>query len=181
MKPRAYIDEGFVLARRTYGEADRILSVFSKNHGRLSLIAKGVRKMASRKRGHIEVFNLIKFSAIRGKGLDIITEAETIDNFPSVRKSLNKVALAYFFMETIGRTTHENEKHLELFELIERYLNLLKDGTKLRSLRANFIREELTLLGFWPEGRVLPNPDEKLQEVTERYMGSIRVGKQLVS
>lgn len=181
MKPRGYIDEGFVLARRTYGEADRILSVFSKNHGRLSLIAKGVRKMGSRKRGHIEVFNLIRFSAVRGKGLDMITEVETIESYPLLRKSLNKVALAYFIMETIGRTTHENEKHLELFDLIERNLNLMKEGTKLKSLRADFIKEELTLLGFWPEGRALPNPDEKLQEVTERYMGSIRVGKQLVS
>ena len=181
MKQRAYCDEGIVLARRTYGEADRILSIFSKNHGRLSLIAKGVRKVASRKRGHIEVFNLIKFAAVRGKGLDLITEAETIDNYSEVRKSLNKVALAYFFMETIGRTTRESEKNTELFGLIKHHLDLLKDGKKLKSLRSSFILEELTLLGFWPEGKILPNPDEKLQEVTERYMGSIRVGKQLVS
>lgn len=169
------------MARRTYGEADRILSVYSKNHGRLSLIAKGVRKLTSRKRGHIEVFNLIKFAAVRGKGLDLITEAETVDNYSEVRKSLNKVALAYFFMETVGRTTHGSDKNLELFNLIGRYLNLLREGTKLKTLKDIFIREELILLGFWPEGKTLPNPDEKLQEVTERYMGSIRVGKQLVS
>ncbi len=181
MRGRTYSDEGFILARRTYGEADRILSVYTQNHGRLSLIAKGVRKLPSRKRGHIEVFNLIRFAAVRGKGLDLITEAETLKSFSEMRKSLNKVALAYFFMETIGRTTHENEKNLELFYLIDKYLNLLKEGVGLRKLKDSFIREELTLLGFWPEDRELPNPDEKLQEVTERYMGSIRVGKQLVS
>jgi DNA repair protein RecO (recombination protein O) len=181
MRFRNYSDEGFVLARRTYGEADRILSIFSKNHGRLSLIAKGVRKVGSRKRGHIEVFSLVKFAAAGGRGLDLITETETIDNYPEVRKSLNKVALAYFFMETIGRTTHENEKNLDLFNLIEHYFDFLKTEKKLKSLRSDFIREELTLLGFWPKGKTLPNPDEKLQEVTERYMGSVRVGKQLVS
>ncbi|KKU02477.1 MAG: repair protein RecO protein, partial [Candidatus Woesebacteria bacterium GW2011_GWE1_45_18] len=111
MTPRTYSDEGIVLTRRHYAEADRILSVYSKNHGRLSLIAKGVRRPTSKKRGHIEVFNQIKFQAVRGRGLDLMTEAEIIENFAEIRKSLKKVALAYYFMEVVGRTTHEGEKH----------------------------------------------------------------------
>ena len=176
-----YSDEGFVLARRVYGEADRILSVYSKSHGRLSLLARGVRKTGSRKRGHIEVFNLIKFSAVHGRGLDILTEAEVSESYLAVRADLKRVALAYLFMEVVGRTTRENEKHEALFDLIKNYLNCLKTEQKLKSLRKSFVTEILTTLGFWPEGRELPNPDEKLQEVTERFLGSVRVGKQLVS
>ena len=63
MKPRSYTSEGIVLARRNYGEADRILVIYSKNFGRVSYMAKGVRRPKSRKRGHIEVFNYIKFQA----------------------------------------------------------------------------------------------------------------------
>jgi len=181
MRPRTYSDEGFVLARRTYGEADRILSVYSQNHGRLSLMAKGVRKMASRKRGHIEVFNLIRFSAAHGRGIDILTEAEISENYSGVRHDLKKVALAYFFMEVVGRTTRENEKHQELFDLIKIYLARLKGELRLKSLRKSFIKDVLATQGFWPAGLPLPNPDEKLQEVTERYLGTLRVGKQLVS
>ncbi len=179
--PRTYSDEGFVLARRVYGEADRILSVYSRCHGRLSLLARGVRKTGSRKRGHIEVFNLIKFSAVHGRGLDIITEAEASENYSAVRADLKKVAVAYFFMEVVGRTTRENEKHEALYELIGSYLNRLKTEQKLKSFRKSFIKAILTTLGFWPEGRELPNPDAKLQEVTERYLSYVRVGKQLVS
>ena len=177
---RSYVDEAIVLARRNFSEADRILSVFSKGHGRLSLIAKGVRRPSSRKRGHIEVFNRIKFQAVKGRGLDIMTEAEIIDSFEMVRKDLKKVALAYYFMEVIGRTIHEEEKNIELYGLLQDYLEKLKEDKKLLSLRKNFVYQALTILGFWPKGKDLPDPDSKLEEVTERQLNSARVGKKLV-
>ena len=177
---RSYVDEAIVLARRNFSEADRILSVFSKGHGRLSLLAKGVRRPSSRKRGHIEVFNRIKFQAVKGRGLDIMTEAEIIDSFEMVRKDLKKVALAYYFMEVIGRTIHEEEKNVELYSLLQNYLEKLKAEKKLLSLRKDFVYQVLTILGFWPRGRELENPDAKLEEVTERQLNSARVGKKLV-
>jgi len=177
---RSYVDEGIVLARRNFSEADRILSVFSKNHGRVSLIAKGVRRPSSRKRGHIEVFNRIKFQAVKGRGLDIMTEAEIIDSFEVVRKDLKRVALAYYFMEVIGRTIHEDEKNTELYDLLQSYLEKLKDEEKLSSLRKDFVYQVLTILGFWPRGKKLESPDEKLEEVTERQLNSARVGKKLM-
>lgn len=180
MTPRTYSDEGIVLARRSYSEADRILSVYSKNHGRLALIAKGVRRPISKKRGHLEVFNQIRFQVVRGRGLDLMTEAETIDNFSEVRKNLKKVALAYYFMEVIGRTTHEGERHPELYTSILKYLRILKTARELKKLRKQFVYEILTILGFWPRGRSLADPDAKLAEVTERNLSSVRVGKRLL-
>lgn len=180
MIPRSYSDEGIVLARRNYAEADRILSVYSRNHGRISLIAKGVRKPISRKRGHLEVFSHIKFQAVNGKSLDLITEVETVENFPEVRKKLNLASLAYYFMEAVGRTTRENEPHPELFFLITKYLNDLKFATKLKQLKTEFTVEILETLGFWPKGKELTNPDAKLEEITERNFSSIRVGKRVL-
>ncbi len=178
---KSFNDEGIILARRNYGEADRILIVFSKNHGRISLLAKGVRKMGSRKRGHLEIFNHIKFQAVYGRGLDLITEAEIIENFAEVRKNLKRVSLAYYFMEVVGRTTHDEEPHRELFDLILDYLNKLKTEIKLKDLRLSFIIKILTILGFWPYGKTLVNPEGKLEEVIERKLYSQRVGKKLVS
>lgn len=180
MRSRLYSDEGIVLARRSYGEADRILSVYSQNHGRISLIAKGVRKPASRKRGHLEVFSHIKFQAVNGKSLDLITEVETLENFPGVRKSLAKSSLAYYFSEVVGRTTREAESHPELFFLIIKYLHSLTFSANLKQLRVDFVREELETLGFWPKGKELVNPDAKLEEVTERQFSSLRVGKRVL-
>lgn len=180
MMLKSYSDEGIVLARRNYGEADRILSIFTKNHGRVSAIAKGVRKPVSRKRGHIEVFSHIKFQAIKGKGLDLLTEAETVENFAQVRKSLPKSSLAYFFMEVVGRTTREAESHPELYALIVNYFERLGFSTSLKALRTSFVYEALTLLGFWPRGKRLADPDALLEEVTERQFSSLRVGKRVL-
>src|SRR3972149_254097 len=118
MRLRSYSSEAIVLARRNWGEADRILVIYSKSFGKKRLLAKGVRRPKSRKRGHIEVFSNLKFSASRGKGLDLMTEAEIIENFSIIRKDLKKVAVAYFLMETVGRITHDEEKNERLFELM---------------------------------------------------------------
>lgn len=180
MKPRSYLDEGVVLGKRSFGEADRVISVYTKNHGRVSFIAKGIRRPKSRKRGHIEVFNQIKFQASVGRGIDMMNEAETIQAFPEIRKSLKKVSLAYYFMEVIGRITHEGEKHEDLYFQIIKYLNLLRHETKLKKLRTDFVFDVLVVLGFWPRGKALLTPDAKLEEVIERNISSVRVGKRLV-
>jgi DNA repair protein RecO (recombination protein O) len=180
MYSHSFSDEGIILARKNYSEADRILVLFTKSHGRISLLAKGVRRLTSRKRGHLEIFNYLKFQAVKGKGLDLMTEAETIDNFEAIRKNLKKVSLAYYFMEVIGRITHEDEPHQEFFDLILDYLNNLKTEIKLKKLRLNFIVELLTVLGFWPKGKILINPDGKLEEVIERQINSVRVGKKII-
>ena len=181
MTPRTYSDEGIVLARRSFGEADRILSVFSKLHGRVSLIAKGVRKPKSRKGGHLEIFSQIKFQASHGKALDIITEVETLDPFLPIRKSLKKTALAYYFMEVVGRTTREGEPNRESYTIILEYLNRLKTETGLKNLRLDFILRLLIVLGFWPKGRPLIDPDAQLEQTIERQLFSLRVGKKVLS
>ena len=181
MRGKRYSSEGIVLARRSYSEADRILVVYSKNYGKISFMAKGVRKPKSRKRGSLEVFSHIKFSAARGRNLDIIEEAEIIDSFQTIRKSLKKVAVAYYLMEVVGRVTREDEKNEKFFILILKYLQNLKTTKSLRKLREEFIFQTLVLLGFWPKGRRMDNPDKILENVVEREINSIRVGKKLLS
>ena len=180
MKSRGYSDQGVVLARRNFGEADRIVVIFSENHGKVSLLAKGVRKPKSRKRGHIEVFSLIKFQAVKTNSIDLITEAETIDSFEVVRKDLKKVSVAYFFVEAIGKITHDGEPHQNIFEILVKFLNLLKTTPNLKFLRNDFTKELLIATGFWPLGKKLDDPDTVLEEVTERRMNSIRVGKKVI-
>jgi len=179
--PKTYSSYGIVLARKNYGEADRIISIYTKDFGRLSFIAKGVRKLTSRKRASLEVFTHIIFLAHRGKSLDLIVETQILDSFRSIRKSLRKVSLAYFFCEVVGRITREGEKNEELYDLFLNYLESLRNSRELKSLRLVFISEVLTLLGFWPRGKALPNPDSILESVLERQLSTVRVGKKLLA
>lgn len=178
---RSYSSEGVVLARRSFGEADRILILLTRDFGRLSFIAKGVRKVTSRKRGHIEVFSHIKFHASKGKGIDLMTEAETVEGFGKVRDDLKRVAVGYFFLEVVGKVTREAEPHEELFDLLLEYLRKLEETSSLRQLRNEFTQRALTSVGFWPEGKRMDNPDYILENVAEKKITSIRVGKKLFS
>lgn len=180
MKPHGYSDEGIVLARRNFGEADRLLIVFSKNNGKVPLLAKGVRKPKSRKRGHIEVFNRIKFQTAKTHGIDIITEAESIDNFEDLRIDLKKISVAYYFSEVIGRVMHDLERNIDIYELLSDYLTKLETSVTISSLRKEFLADLLVELGFWPRGRSIPNPDQILEEVVERKINSVRVGKKML-
>jgi len=180
VKLRNYSGEAIVLAIKDYSEADRILIVFSKDFGKVSLIAKGVRKITSRKRGHLEVFNLIKFSAAKTYGLDIVTEVEVVNNFQKIRKDLKKVTVGYYFCEVLGKITKEEEPHREIFKLLTSYMSKLEKQSNLKELRLNFIYDLLVGMGYWPKGKIIVNADKVLEEVIERGLNSIRVGKKVL-
>ncbi len=168
------------MARRNFGEADRIIDIFSKDKGKISLIAKGVRRPGSRKRGHLEIFSKINFQATDGSGIGIMTEADTIDSYGRIRKSMNKVSLAYYFMEVTAKIAREGSGSAEVYELLTNSMEELKTSKKLKELRIRFVADLLKILGFWPKDKELSFPDEKLEEVMERQITSIRVGKRML-
>ena len=181
MKPRKFTTEAIILSRKNYSEADRILTVYSKHYGKLGLLAKGVRKVKSRKRGHLEIFSHIKFSAVRGKDMDFLSEAELLNPLHNIRNDLKKVTVAYFFMEAIRKLTQNEEKNEELFTLLLGYLGTLSSSEKfLKELRMRFVTELLVLLGYWPSGKIMDNPDNILRDITEREMWTTRVGKRIL-
>jgi DNA repair protein RecO (recombination protein O) len=181
VKQRTYSSEGIILKRSNFGEADRILTVFSKRYGKITLLAKGIRKLGSRKRGHLEIFSKVKFSAVAGTGFDILTEAEAISNFTKLRLNLNRVTLAYYFCEVLHKITKEDEKHDELFELLGKSLKELETAKNLKVLRKDFIVNLLIELGYWPESKKMINHDIELEDVLERKINSLRVGKKVLS
>lgn len=180
MIPHSYTSEGFILARRNFGEADRIVDIYSKDKGKVSLIAKGVRKLTSRKRGHLEIFSKIEFQTMNGKNMGILTEVETVDDYAPVRKSMNKISLAYYFMEVIGKITREGGENIELYNFLSSSMERLKGEKGLKKFRKDFVTNILKILGYWPKHDDLPFPDEKLEEVLERQIYSQRVGKRVL-
>jgi len=142
-----YKTEGIILKRKNFGEADKILTIFSKHYGKIKAIAKGIRKVTSKKAGVLELFNHCKLVLAKGKDLDIITEAQVINNFSSWRKDLNKVGTAWYFCELIDKLTAESQVNRNLFELLKNYLeNIAKTNTSqfIRSFEEHLLNQ----LGF---------------------------------
>ncbi|OGD56433.1 DNA repair protein RecO [Candidatus Beckwithbacteria bacterium RIFCSPLOWO2_02_FULL_47_23] len=146
--PGSYKTEAIVLKRTNFGEADRLVTVFSKHRGKLTLLAKGIRRLTSRKKGHLELFNRVKLQIANGKNLDIITEAETINSFPQLRVNLNRVRIAYLLLELVDKLTAENQEHEAVYALLCATLAQLNSDTASNSLIVDFEARLLTFLGF---------------------------------
>ncbi len=155
---RTYKSEGVVLKRINFGEADKIVTIYSKHFGKVTLLAKGIRRMTSRKRGSLEVFNQVSFFAARGKGMDIVTETELLDSFSLCRKELNKIAVAYQLCEMVDKLTAEGSEQEEVYVLLAGYLKNLKElkSEDNSNYLGTFGLSLLKILGFWPKDKQIP-------------------------
>lgn len=147
--PRTYKTEGVIIKRKNFGEADKILTIFTKQYGKLRGVAKGIRKLTSRKGGNLELFNYVAIFLAKGKNLDIITEVQAIESFPNFRKNLTKVALAYQFTQLINSFSQEALANQELFQLLIFCLKQLdNEKCDLDRLAFYFKTELLKISGF---------------------------------
>jgi len=148
---RSYRTRAIVLSHIEYGEADRILRLFTLEKGKISVIAKGVRKIRSRKAGHLEPFTHVNLFLAKGRNLDIITQAETIDPFLGLRDNLERLAFASYVMELLDRFTYEEGQNVGLFRLLVNTLSRLEDQPNTETVVHFFEVRLLDLLGFRPQ------------------------------
>ncbi len=121
----SYKVEAVVLGGRNLGEADRIVTLFTRQHGKLKVVAKGVRKLTSRKAGHLIDFARVKLVLVKGRSLDIITEVETLPADRTWRDQIVKVGLGYYLVEVVERLTAENQEHPKIFGVLTEGLDSL--------------------------------------------------------
>lgn len=172
-----YKTEGVVLKRVNFGEADRIVTLYTKHFGKVVCLAKGIRKMSSRKRGSLEIFNQVVFFAVRGKGMDIITETESMNSFSGWRKNLKKIVAAYEFCEMVDKLSPENSEQEEIYVLLVTFLKKLgeTEAENLRVLLNSFGEFLVQELGYWPRQRKFPlnfNVSSYIEGIIERELKS---------
>src|SRR5476649_2177365 len=85
---------GFILKRRSIGEADRIITVFTKEEGKITIKAKGVRKITSKRASHIEPLNKAILGIYKTPGMAVLTEIETLVSYDAIKQNLARVGLA---------------------------------------------------------------------------------------
>lgn len=180
MKPRQYSSEGILIAKRSHSEADKIFVILAKKYGKIRLLAKGVKKLKSRKRGHLEVFSQVRFSAVNLPGMDLVTEVELINDFPTVRSNLSKMTLGFYFCEVVNKITREGEKHDDIYQLMLEHFNELENTKRLKLLRLKFIFNLLVLLGYWSQDKKMIEADQVLEQVIERRINSFQIGKKIL-
>jgi len=150
-RERTYQTEAVVLRRRNWGEADRILTLFTPQRGKIRVRAVGVRKPASRKAGHLELFHRANVFLARGRDFDIVTQAETVESFARLRDDLVRSAAASYVVELLDRLSPEEEENTAAYGLIVRTLEALGgEGEPPLVLRCYDLKL-LDTMGYRPE------------------------------
>jgi DNA repair protein RecO (recombination protein O) len=178
---KSYRVEAIVLRKKNLGEADCLLTVYTKEKGKLTVIAKGVRKIASRKKGSLDTFNKVILQVADTKTIDIVTEALLLDNFSAWKTNITKVSLAYYIAEIIDRLTRDGEPNHEVYGLLVNFFQKLDDNQKLGSSRVEVSKEFLTAVGFADPAQHIQNVDNFIENIIERKLASLRVGKKVLS
>lgn len=119
--------EGVVVGRKDFGESDRVIVIFTERQGKVGALAKGVRKITSRRLGALELGNQIKALVHHGKSFDIITEVEVVDDC-NVRRDAVRLGGIIFLSELVNSLLPEGEKNPGIYQEFLRVRNLVKIG-----------------------------------------------------
>src|SRR5438045_6362587 len=151
MASRTYRAEAIVLKTIDFGETDRILTLLTRHFGKVSVVAKGIRKPTSRLAGHAEPLTHATYQLARGRNLDVLTGAESRALYPALREDLHGIAAGWYVAELADRFALERSPSAPLFDLVESALRHLAAGYAPALVCRRFDLHLLDRTGLRPE------------------------------
>ncbi|HEU0130030.1 MAG TPA: DNA repair protein RecO [Mycobacteriales bacterium] len=146
-----YRDQAVVLRTQKLGEADRIVTMLAKRHGKVRAVAKGVRRTRSRFGARLEPFVHVDVQNYQGRELDIVTQAEIVDPFAAMMNDYERYTAGTAMLEAADRLTEEREPALRLYLLLVGGLRSLDSGEHAPSLVLDaFLLRSLSISGYEP-------------------------------
>lgn len=143
--------EGIVVKSINYGESDKILHIFTKESGKLTCIAKGVRK-AKKRDVNVDLFTHSFFQMYKGRGFYQVNQSERIDSNFGIREDIEKLSCASFVTEIVDLGILEEEENERVFQLLCKTLKLISEGhIGLRKLLISFQLKFISFVGYKPE------------------------------
>jgi hypothetical protein len=122
---RNFRTEGIIIKRRNFNEADRLLTVMTREYGKIQIKAVGVRKITSRRGAHVELLNHTILHLYKGHTFSLLTEAKMLDDFSSIKENFEKVGLAYHLCELVDGLCPENQENNNVFSLLQNTLTMI--------------------------------------------------------
>jgi DNA repair protein RecO (recombination protein O) len=172
-REKLFRTEGIVLGRLDYGEADRILVVFTPNFGKLDLIAKGARKTQSRLGPQLDLFANVNLELSRGRDLDVVRSALPLRRFNRLRGDLDAFGHASYYAELVRSFTQPREEHPEIYNLLVSTLVLMEEGVDIWMLTRHFELALLAHLGYRPELFECVNCQRPIQQEVNSFSAAM--------
>ena len=160
--PRIYKTEAIVLRQRKLGEAGKIVTLYTPNYGKLDAVAKGVRRPKSRLGGHLEVLTHTAVMLAKGRNLDTVTQAQTVESFAGLRADLHRLSRALYAAELVDRFSPEGAESYQVFQLLLATLRRLVSAKNVDTVLRHLEMQLLGLSGFQPQLARCVNCDRAL-------------------
>lgn len=141
--------EGVILKRRNFGEADRLVTMYTRDYGKVTALAKGVRRPRSKKAGHLELGNWCKVFIAKGKNLDLLTEVELKLPFGIENFTEQKAVRIYHLLELIDALTPDHQKNLDAYILLVQFLKKCGREEDFNLVSSVFKIKLMSHLGFF--------------------------------
>jgi len=150
-EPRNYQTEAIIIKKIKLGEADRILTLYTPDFGKVEAVAKGVRRPKSKMAGHLELLTHSQIRLARGRNLDTIIGSQTLDSFLSLRNDFWLTSLGLYIAELVNQFTVEHVASPLLFQLLLDTLRRLSQLKNTDLLLRYFEVHLLDLAGYRPQ------------------------------
>lgn len=144
-----YSSRAIILNNRDFKEADRLITVFTEKQGKITAIAKGVKKPASSLRACTQPFCHSYLYFYQGKGSDLITQGKILDFFGNSREDVKRTLYMVYFMEILDKSLMERYQLPGLYKKVLNILNLMNNNLNIMYVRF-FEIQVLVELGFAP-------------------------------
>ncbi len=144
--------EAVILRHSDYGEADRMLTLYTAQIGKTRALVKGARKITSRKAGHLEPFTHVKLQLAKARDIPLVTQADTIDAYLPLRENLLLTSQASYIIELLDRLTYDDgSENTSIFRLLTETLSRLASGADPWVVTRYYEMRLLDYLGFRPQ------------------------------
>jgi len=165
-----YKTQGIIIKRKNLGEYDRLLTVYTKEFGKILVKAKSIRKNQSKLRGHLELFLFTHLMIAPGKGFDIITGAETIESFPYLHKNLPCLTATYYLSELIDKLIVGQEQDEKIWKLLYfTFQQLNQENKDIKSIINDFENQLLEFLGYGKQKDFLSFVESMINDRIKTY------------
>jgi DNA repair protein RecO (recombination protein O) len=172
LRPRTYQTEAVIIKKTKLGEADRILTLYSRDIGKIQGVAKGIRRPRSKLAGHLELLSYSQVTFARGRSIDTIIGSQTIDSFLPLKNSLDLTAYALYAAEMVNQFTPEHQENQALFQLLVETMQRLGGAAVPQLLLRYFELHLLEISGYRPQLQECVACRRPLEPVTNLFSSS---------
>ncbi len=142
---------GIVLKSQNHQEADRTYTVYTEKYGKIKVLVKGARKINSKLAGHLEPFNLIDLTVVKGRAWDKIINVSTVESFSHLKRNFRKIIYGSYILEIVDNLIKEHHQDKEVFKLLKKTLNNLQIAKQsFCQIIDYFVLRLLCFLGYEP-------------------------------